>query len=70
VQVGLAAVAAEPLRESAHRLLIQGHLAEGNLAEAVRQYDFYRTLLSRELGIEPSPTIKRLVNVEGLLSSA
>jgi DNA-binding SARP family transcriptional activator len=70
VQVGLAAVAAEPLRESAHRLLIQAHLAEGNVAEAIRQYDLYRTLLLKELGIEPSPTIKRLVHAEGLLSTA
>ena len=32
VEAGRASVAAEPLRESAHRLLIQAHLAEGNRA--------------------------------------
>ncbi len=38
LQVGLASVAAEPLRESAHRLLVRTHLCEGNIAEAMRQY--------------------------------
>ena len=35
VQVGLVAVASEPLRESAQRLLVRAHLCEGNLAEAL-----------------------------------
>jgi DNA-binding SARP family transcriptional activator len=61
VQAGLAAVAGEPLRESAHRTLIQAHLAEGNPGEAVRQYHLYRRLLTDELAIEPSPAIRGLV---------
>ena len=61
VQAGLAAVAGEPLRESAHRTLIQAHLAEGNPGEAVRQYHLYRRLLTGELAIEPSPAIRELV---------
>jgi DNA-binding SARP family transcriptional activator len=39
VEAGLAAVAADPLRESAHRALVRVHLAEGNLGEAIRQYE-------------------------------
>lgn len=70
VQVGLAATAAEPLRESAHRLLIQVHMAEGNRAEAVRQFEIYRNLLATELGIEPSATIKHLLSRGGLVTSA
>jgi DNA-binding SARP family transcriptional activator len=70
VQVGLAATAAEPLRESAHRLLIQVHLAESNVAEAIRQYELYRGLLATELGIEPSLAMKRLLWRDGLESSA
>ena len=70
VQVGLAATAAEPLRESAHRLLIQVHLAEGNRAEAGRQYEIYRNLLATELGIEPSASIKHLLSRGGLVVSA
>lgn len=58
---GLGAVQSEPVRESAHRRVIEVHLAEGNQAEALRQYDGYRRLLARELGLPPSPAIRRLV---------
>ena len=61
VQAGLAAVSGEPLRESAHRTLIQAHLAEGNPGEAVRQYHLYRRLLAGELALEPSAAIRGLV---------
>jgi DNA-binding SARP family transcriptional activator len=61
VQAGLAAVAGEPLRESAHRTLIQAHLAEGNPGEAVRQYHLYHRLLAGELAIEPSAAIRGLI---------
>ena len=58
---GLAAVQSEPLRESAHRRVIEVHLAEGNHAEALRQYQTFRRLLADELGLPPSPAIRRLV---------
>ena len=58
---GLGAVRSEPLRESAHRRVIAVHLAEGNHAEALRQYDGYRRLLAAELGLPPSPEIHRMV---------
>ena len=58
---GLGAVRSEPLRESAHRRVIAVHLAEGNHAEALRQYDGYRRLLAAELGLPPSPEIRRMV---------
>jgi DNA-binding SARP family transcriptional activator len=61
VQAGLAAVAGEPLRESAHRTLIRAHLAEGNPGEAVRQYHLYRRLPADELAIAPSAAIRGLV---------
>jgi DNA-binding SARP family transcriptional activator len=54
-------VQAEPLRESAHRSVIAVHLAEGNHAEALRQYDGYRRLLASELGLRPSPVIRTMV---------
>lgn len=60
VQAGLAAVQREPLRESAHRTLISVHLAEGNVADAFRQYGTYERLLEGELGLEPSPQIRQL----------
>ena len=61
VAAGLAAVACEPLRESAHRLLVQVHLQEGNRAEALHQYAICRRLLRDELGLAPSPSLERLV---------
>jgi DNA-binding SARP family transcriptional activator len=61
IDVGLAAVAADPLRESAHRVLIQAYLAEGNRAEAVRQCEVYRELLWNGLGVSPSAQLKALM---------
>jgi DNA-binding SARP family transcriptional activator len=61
LDAGLGAVRSEPLRESAHRRVIEVHLAEGNHAEALRQYDRYRLLLADELGLRPSDSIRRLV---------
>ena len=55
LEAALAAVAGEPLRESAHRVLIKAHLAEGNVSEAIRQYHFYRTLLQRPALPRPVP---------------
>lgn len=61
VEAGLAAVAGEPLRESAHRVLIRAYLAEGNHAEASRQYHLYRKLLHSELGLEPTREMEALI---------
>ena len=58
---GLAAVRSEPLRETAHRRVIEVHLAEGNCAEALRQYQLYRRVIAQELGLPPSAAIRRLV---------
>lgn len=58
---GLEAVAQEPLRESAHRRVIEVHLTEGNSAEALAQYESFRTLLRADLGLSPSPAIRALV---------
>ena len=48
------AIEIEPLRESAHRVLAEAHLAEGNRIEARRTYFAYRSLVQAELGIEPT----------------
>jgi DNA-binding SARP family transcriptional activator len=65
VEAGLAAVRAEPLRESAHHTLIRVHLAEGNRWEAVRQYERCRRLLLDELGLEPSDALRDLLPAPG-----
>ncbi len=49
------AVRAAPSRESARRALIEAHLAQGNIAAAVAQYDDYRELLRSSVG-GPDPS--------------
>jgi len=61
LRAGLTAVSGEPLRESAHRQVVETHLAEGNPAEALRQYETFRRLLRAELGLPPSAAIRALV---------
>jgi DNA-binding SARP family transcriptional activator len=61
LEAALAAVHGEPLRESAHRVLIRVHLAEGNAGEAIRQYELCRRLLQERLGLEPSARLAELV---------
>lgn len=62
IDIGLTAVSVEPLRESAHRALISAHLAEGNVSEALRQFETFRGLVRDELGIEPSAAMLALVH--------
>jgi DNA-binding SARP family transcriptional activator len=62
VEAGLAAVAAEPIRESAHRALISAYLAEGNRGEAIRQYETCRRILRHELRVEPSASTRDLLH--------
>ena len=56
-----AALRAEPLRESSHRILVETYLAEGNRGEALRHYREYRERLERGLGLQPGPELERLV---------
>jgi DNA-binding SARP family transcriptional activator len=62
VQAAYAAVRAEPLRESAHRTVVRVHLAEGNIAEAVRAYKSFEAMLADEIGTVPTPQMCRLVD--------
>jgi DNA-binding SARP family transcriptional activator len=62
LQAALEAMAAEPLRETPHRLVVQIHLAEGNAFEALHAFYVYRELILRELHLEPSATMRALVD--------
>jgi DNA-binding SARP family transcriptional activator len=64
IQAGLAAVAEEPLRESANTVLIRAYLAERNLSEALRHYRWYRELHQVELGLPPSAAIADLIDAQ------
>lgn len=61
LDAALTAAHIDPLRESAYRVLIQVHLAEGNTAEAVRRYEAFRALLLHEVGVDPSPRLRELL---------
>lgn len=58
----MAAVEAEPLRESAHREITAVHLAEGNTTEALRHFEAYRRRLRGELGLPPSSGYRKLLS--------
>jgi DNA-binding SARP family transcriptional activator len=62
VIAALSAVSIEPLRESAHLLLVQAHLAGGNRAAAVRAYTMFASRLQGELGALPSNQLTDLVS--------
>ncbi|MFC3502689.1 BTAD domain-containing putative transcriptional regulator [Micromonospora krabiensis] len=62
LEAALEAMAAEPLRETPHRLVVRIHLAEGNAFEAVHAFYVYRDLLLRELRLEPSPAMCALLD--------
>jgi DNA-binding SARP family transcriptional activator len=61
IQVAFTAVRDEPLRESAHRVLVRAHLAEGNVVEAIREYDAFSEMLADELGVRPTAQMRELV---------
>jgi DNA-binding SARP family transcriptional activator len=61
VDAAACAIAIEPLRESAQRLLLEAHLAEGNYAQALRNYDAFSSRLWDEFGVEPSAKISELI---------
>lgn len=57
-----AAIAADPLRETARAAMIRVHLGEGNRSEATREFALYRNLVLRELGTEPTDRIRLLAS--------
>jgi DNA-binding SARP family transcriptional activator len=57
IQACLLVTRAEPLRESAHRLIARAHAGVGNYAEALRQLSQYAELLWQELGVRPSTLV-------------
>lgn len=66
VDTALAAIAAEPLRETAQAMLFAAHVSAGNRAEAVRSYERFRCLLASELQVEPGPRLRAAVAEAGL----
>ena len=48
-------------------MLIEAHLAEGNVREAQRAYNAYRTVALRELRVEPGVELSELLTERGLM---
>ncbi|WP_186382538.1 AfsR/SARP family transcriptional regulator [Amycolatopsis rhizosphaerae] len=61
VHAALTATTLEPFRDSAHAAVLRAYLSEGNTTEAIRHFQHYRSMLHRELGVEPSPALYKLV---------
>ncbi|WP_442545489.1 AfsR/SARP family transcriptional regulator [Arthrobacter sp. KN11-1C] len=55
------AISLEPFRESSYQLLIQAHLATGDLVSALRTYKSYSAELRQEFGVGPSPSLAKLI---------
>jgi DNA-binding SARP family transcriptional activator len=62
LEVALAVFAREPLRETAHRLMIRVHIADGNSFEAIRQYQLYERMTLTRIGLPPSAQMRELVS--------
>jgi DNA-binding SARP family transcriptional activator len=60
VRVGHDLVRLAPLRESAHRMLIEALDASGNRAEALVAYEALRVRLREDLGISPGADLQEL----------
>ncbi len=65
LECGYAALASDPLRESALRAVVDVHLRQGNYSEARRLVDTYRRTVSNELGMSPTADLRRLTTVVG-----
>lgn len=61
MEAAIAARRGDELRESAHRVVIKVHVAEGNAGLAEQAYQRCRAVLRRELGMEPSAETSALV---------
>ncbi|HSJ50555.1 MAG TPA: BTAD domain-containing putative transcriptional regulator, partial [Actinomycetota bacterium] len=55
-----AAIREDPLRERPRELLMLSLYRTGRHAEALRTFQMFRELLSEELGLDPSPALRRL----------
>jgi DNA-binding SARP family transcriptional activator len=63
IELMLVVIAAEPLRESAHAMLIDTHLRQGNTADARWQLLSFARELWSELSVHPSPELLRKLGI-------
>ncbi|MDN5747711.1 MAG: transcriptional regulator [Pseudonocardia sp.] len=63
LEAAYAAIAVDPVRESAHRTVMQVYLAEGNTVSAHKHYQRYQASVQREIGVPPSRQMTDLLRV-------
>jgi DNA-binding SARP family transcriptional activator len=56
----LRVLAADPLQEEVHRTLMRCYAQQGRRADALRQYDFCRTVLRKQVGATPESETESL----------
>jgi DNA-binding SARP family transcriptional activator len=61
LRLAWATLAADPLREDAHRLIMRCHAAQGRLHQSQRQFELCRHELATTLGVEPAPETVKLL---------
>jgi DNA-binding SARP family transcriptional activator len=61
IQAGVAALLAEPLRESAAAALIEAHIAQNNRFDAIRCYRALAKRLDAELGVLPDNALSQRI---------
>jgi DNA-binding SARP family transcriptional activator len=60
IEAARAATGIEPLHETAHRTIVQTHLDNGDVVEAIQHYQKFQALLDHELGLPPSELFREL----------
>jgi DNA-binding SARP family transcriptional activator len=69
LEAARAAIGIEPLHESAHRNIVETHLDNGDVVEAIQHYQRFQAMLDRELGLPPSALFREVVEPYLALSS-
>lgn len=62
IQLALAAIAVDPLRESAHRLVAAAQINNGNLSDAIRQFETFAAIVEAQLGCRPSERFTSMID--------
>jgi DNA-binding SARP family transcriptional activator len=70
VMLAYKAIHADPFRESAHRQLIEIHLAQGNRVQALEVYQAFERQLWQDCRIRPSSMLDKLMQLPGFPSGA
>ena len=58
----------DPMNETAHRIIIKAYIDSGERGRAIRQYKRLASLLKKNIGIEPSPETKKIIEKVGSTS--